>query len=113
MGRGIPVYSGLSRISGHGYGNFFSNVWRFLSPIVAPSMQIVRREALDSGIKILSDLAQKKPLKPTLKKHLNTAGKNIITTSLKRLQGGKKVNIRPKTKNKKQSCSKPRKDIFS
>lgn len=114
VGSGIAPYSGLSRVSGHGFGSMLANVWRFLSPIVAPSLQIMKKEALNSGINILNDLSLDRPVKTSVKKHLSTAGKNIIETSLKRLQGGKvPAHIRRKPVKKKQSKPKPRKDIFS
>jgi hypothetical protein len=114
VGSGIAPYAGLSRVSGHGFGSMLANVWRFLSPIIAPSLQIIKKEAVDSGLKILHDLSANRPLKTSVKKHLSNAGKNVIETSLKRLQGGRTCgNIRRKNVKKKQSRPKPRKDIFS
>jgi hypothetical protein len=113
VGRGIVPYAGLSRVSGHGFGSMLANVWRFLSPIVAPTLQIVKKEALDSGMKILHDLSQNRPVKTSVQEHLSSAGKNIIETSLKRLQGGRSLDIRSKPAKRKQSCTKPWNDIFS
>jgi len=112
-GRGLSTYAGHSRMVGHGFGEIMSSVWKHISPVLFPALKSLKHEAINSGIGILNDLSQNKPIKNTLKSHLKTAGRNVIIGSLKRLQsGGSNIKAAPKKK-KRQSKTRCGKDIFS
>jgi hypothetical protein len=113
-GGSLPVFYGAHKMQGHGFADFMGKIWKFLSPIVTPTLKTMRDEGIKSGIQVLSDLQRDVPLQTSVKSHAKSATQNVLASTLKRLQSGSGSNINKKRRCKSsQSLRGRRKDIFS
>jgi len=90
-GRGLttprigPVYSApLYLQRGHGIGNFFGSLFRWVSQLLWSGAKAMGRETLRTGGKILTDIAERKPTDPTtagdiLSKDVTESAQNLIS----------------------------------
>lgn len=52
---------------GRGLGGVFSSLFRFLRPVLSKGMTFLKKEALNTGVDLLSGLSQQKPMKEILR----------------------------------------------
>jgi hypothetical protein len=112
-GAGLPTFRGLPTMQGHGFGSIFTNIFRHIQPFLAPFFRSARNEAIQGGIRVLSDIAQKKPLGESVKQNLKTAGRNLIVSSLKKMEGRGGIKRIGCSKNKQLVRRRSPRDIFS
>ena len=112
----IPVFRGSSYQRGHGFGNVFKKLFRWIVPIVKenvkPIVKRVGREAVKTAVNIASDTLEGQNLKESAQKRIIESIKNISGQSgdgVSRTKGYK----RKRKKSKKVLLKKTRKlDIF-
>jgi len=129
-GRGLttpgigPVYSApLYLKRGHGIGNFFGSLFRWVRPLLWSGTKAVGRETLRTGGKILADIAERSPTDTTtagdiVSKHVTESAQKLISKLRGRgrkrahaeaVAGGKKRRKEPKRAPRKII----KRDIFS
>ena len=81
-----PVYSApLYLQRGHGIGNFFGNLFRWVRPLLWCGAKAVGRETLRTGGKILTDIAERSPTDTTttagdiVSKHVTESAQKLIS----------------------------------
>ena len=76
-----PIYSTPPYLQrGHGIGNVFCSLFRWIKPIFWSGAKALGRETLRTGGKILSDIAENKSLPPRdiVSRHLTESRQNLI-----------------------------------
>lgn len=83
-GGGNAISSGISRIyvgspyqRGHGIGKFLGGLFRKAIPLLTRGTKAVGREALRTGLNVLTDVAQSVPLKESVRKRVKESGGNL------------------------------------
>ena len=102
---------------GHGIGDFFGSLFRWVMPIILSGVKALGRETLRTGGDILSDIAEAKPTtslqaKDIVSKHLYESRQNLIN----KLSGRGRKRKGPSAKNKRKPNKKAKitkRDIFS
>lgn len=75
MGR---VYVGAPYQQGAGIGSFLGGVFRYVLPLLKRSAKAVGKEALQTGVNIMSDVGERKtPLKDAFKARMRQSGENL------------------------------------
>ncbi len=72
--------------SGRGFGSAFASIWRFLRPVVSASLDTIKSEALKSGVGLIQDLQDNKPLKEALKSQGRVALSNLKDSAFQGLK---------------------------
>lgn len=76
-GIGATVFKGSPYQRGHGVGSFFSGLFRSIMPLIRRGVGTVGKEALRTGVNILGDLQEKRPIKEIFKTRISEAGGNL------------------------------------
>ena len=63
---------------GHGgTGSFLAGIFRQVLPLLSRGAKVVGKEALRSGVNVVSDLAQNTPVKESLRNRIRESGLNL------------------------------------
>lgn len=119
----IPVYRGVGVQRGYGLGNILASAFRSAMPLFKRGAQFLGRKFLDTGAKVVSDVASGIPLKASLTTRSKTAGKETMLSAaeavkkmtgsgLKKRSARSRKITRSKAKRRKTSCP-SYSDIFS
>ena len=83
-GGGNAISSGISRIyvgspyqRGHGIGKFLGGLFRKAIPLLTRGSKAVGREALRTGLNVLTDVASSVSLKESIRKRVKESGGNL------------------------------------
>lgn len=99
-GSGINViYKGALHQRGHGIGSFLGGLFRSVLPLLASGAKVVGKEALNTGIGLLSDVVASRPIKESLKNRLKEANFNLkrkADDKIDKLMSGSGINKRRK-----------------
>lgn len=77
-GTGIGiVYKGVPHQRGHGIGSFLGGLFRSVLPLLSSGAKAVGKEALHTGVGILSDMIKSQPLEESVKQRLKMASANL------------------------------------
>jgi len=72
-GGDFPVYAGRMRQRGHGIGDIFRSIWRFISPV----LKTLAPHALRAGANIVEDVSSGNTWKDSTFKHVPTVVKKF------------------------------------
>lgn len=111
-GGDFPVYVGRVRQRGHGIGDIFKSIWRFLSPVV----KTLAPHALRAGANIVEDVSSGNSWKDSTLKHGPSVVKQIpdaisAGVAARNTQSGS--GYRRRKKSIKKAIKKRKFDIFS
>lgn len=112
-GQILPVYVGRARQRGHGIGDIFRNIWRF----VFPALKTIAPHALRAGVNIVEDVGSGSRWKDSVLKHgpslldqIPSAINAGIGASSNQSGSGRR---RKKTSKRRISKKRRQRDIFS
>lgn len=113
-GSGMPVYAGSRGQNGYGLGSIFGGLFRSAMPMIKQGLSTFGKQALKSGLEVVSDLADGKSFKESAQNRFREGIKSFATDM--RAQSGNGVGR--KRRRKRSLKSKPKKkkrshDIFS
>ncbi len=94
---GLPAFAGVRYQKGHGLGNTVRRLSKMIIPEIKKNAKVVGKQALKTGINVVSDVMQGKSLKKSLK---TRAMENIKPVVPKRGPPGERLK-KPKAKPKK------------
>jgi hypothetical protein len=104
VGSGMPVYRGSTNLQrGHGLGGIFSSLFRSALPLLKQGAKAVGRQALQTGVDIAQDVMSGQSVKSAAKSRLKTAGRNMGTKVLNKIQKGKVASTTSRKRGKKRS----------
>ena len=113
-----PIYTTPPYLQrGHGIGNFFGSLFRWVKPVLWKGAKAFGRETLRTGGKILSDIAENKSPEVSagdiISRHVTESTQNLISKLCGR--GRKRAKKNPfKNKRKRNKKAKvTKRDIFS
>lgn len=122
-GYGLPVYHGQSVQRGYGLGNILASAFRSAMPLIKKGISYLGRKFLNTGAKVVTDVASGVPVKTSLKSRAKTAGRETIISAadtIEKMTGSgikKKRQRKPKVTTRKARAKRtPLKipsDIFS
>ena len=115
-GHGMPVFYGARMQRGHGLGSIFSGLFRSIFPMLKRVAPVIGKEALQTGIDIVSDVAVGQTLKESVKSRVSDALKEDISSFIptENTQSGSGFRRKRKhSKKSKTSKKKKSKDILS
>lgn len=100
---GPTFYIPLIQQRGSGIGSFFSNLFKYLRPVISKSLGVIKNQSLKTGAAILKE-AQQKPFREVLKEQSKLAVQDLATKGLEKLvrktdQEGSGCRIAIKRKN--------------
>lgn len=99
-GSGINViYKGALHQRGHGIGSFLGGLFRSVLPLLTSGAKVIGKEALNSGIGLLSDVVASRPIKESIKNRLKEASSNLkrkADAKIDKLMTGSGINKRRK-----------------
>lgn len=79
-GSGVGViYKGAAHQRGHGIGSFLGGLFRSVLPLLKNGAKVVGKEMMNTGVGLLSDMVNNKPLEESVKSRVRDA-----TSTLKR-----------------------------
>lgn len=77
-GSGIGViYKGAPYQRGHGIGSFLGGLFRSVLPLLSSGARVIGKEALNTGVGLLSDMVSSRPLEESVKSRLKEASSNL------------------------------------
>ena len=83
-GSGNAISSGINRVyvgsayqRGHGIGKFLGGLFRKAIPLLSRGSKALGREALRTGLNVLTDVAQAVPLKESVRRRVKESGGNL------------------------------------
>lgn len=121
-GNGMPVFYGARMQHGHGIGSIFSGLFRSIFPIIKRVAPVIGKKALQTGVKIIGDVAAGQSLKDAAKSRVSDAINEGISSFVPTgdVQSGSGTSRRKKRKrstrkSKERKTTKRRRkhDIFS
>ncbi|KAG8235182.1 hypothetical protein J437_LFUL015488 [Ladona fulva] len=71
------VYRGIEYQRGHGIGSFLGGIFRSALPILSRGAKAVGKEILRTGVHLLGDVAQNKPIRESVLRRVDEAGDNL------------------------------------
>lgn len=71
------VYVGSAYQRGHGIGKFLGGLFRKALPLLTRGSKVLGREALRTGLNVLTDVAQAVPLKESVRRRVKESGGNL------------------------------------
>ena len=71
------VYVGSAYQRGHGIGKFLGGLFRKAIPLLSRGSKALGREALRTGLNVLTDVAHAVPLKESVRKRVKESGGNL------------------------------------
>jgi hypothetical protein len=121
-GGDFPVYVGRMRQRGHGIGDIFKSIWRFISP----AFKTLAPHALRAGANIVEDVSSGNTWKDSAFKHIPTVVKQfpealsnivskpkVISTDVSENTEQTGSGIRRRRKHKRRVKKRAKLDIFS
>ena len=97
VGSGIPVYRGSTSLQrGYGLGGLLGGLFRSALPLLKKGASAVGKEALKTGVGIAQDVLSGQNIKTAAKRRVKTAGRNMGTKVLNKIQKGKGAVSKPK-----------------
>jgi hypothetical protein len=121
-GGDFPVYVGRMRQRGHGIGDIFRSIWRFISP----AFKTLAPHALRAGANIVEDVSSGNTWKDSAFKHIPTVVKQFpealsnivskpkdISTDVSETTEQTGSGIRRRRKHKRRVKKRAKLDIFS
>lgn len=84
---GTPFQKGYGirrRQKGYGFGGIFRTLLRVATPFVKETAKTVGKEALSSGLGLLSDITSGKSLKSSVKSRAKEVGRNSLRKGIKK-----------------------------
>jgi hypothetical protein len=121
-GGDFPVYVGRMRQRGHGIGDIFKSIWRFISP----AFKTLAPHALRAGANIVEDVSSGNTWKDSAFKHIPTVVKQFpealsnivskpkdISTDVSETTEQTGSGIRRRRKHKRRVKKRAKLDIFS
>jgi hypothetical protein len=124
-GGDFPVYVGRMRQRGHGIGDIFRSLWRFISPAI----KSLAPHALRAGANIVEDVSTGNTWKESAYKHVPTvvrqfpeaisnivstrSGPKVISTDVSDINDQTGSGIRRRRKPKRRAKKRVKLDIFS
>ena len=97
VGQGLPGFEGVAFQRGGGLGNFLGRLFRFILPVAKKVGKAVGKQALASGAEIISDAAQGKNFKESVKKRGRAGAGQLADKVGKNMRGGGAIGKRPNT----------------
>lgn len=90
-GGGLADIGGLYRAPvfiqrGRGVGSFFAGLWKYIAPLAVSGLKTIGKQSLKTGADVLSDLAEGKNLKSTLREHSHQAAKDLAKRGINKLR---------------------------
>lgn len=77
-GSGIGViYKGTPYQRGHGIGSFLGGLFRSVLPLLSSGAKAIGKEALSTGVGVLSDMFNARPIDGSIKTRLKEASSNL------------------------------------
>lgn len=77
-GSGIGViYKGVPYQRGHGIGSFLGGLFRSILPLLSSGARVIGKEALNTGVGLLSDMVGSRPMEESIKSRLKEASSNL------------------------------------
>lgn len=77
-GSGIGViYKGAPYQRGHGIGSFLGGLFRSVLPLFSSGAKAIGKEALSTGVGLLSDMVSARPMEESIKARLKEASSNL------------------------------------
>lgn len=77
-GSGIGViYKGAPYQRGHGIGSFLGGLFRSVLPLFSSGAKAIGKEALSTGVGLLSDIVNARPMEESIKTRLKEASSNL------------------------------------
>lgn len=77
-GSGIGViYKGVPYQRGHGIGSFLGGLFRSVLPLLSSGARVIGKEALNTGVGLLSDMVSSRPIEESIKSRLKEASSNL------------------------------------
>lgn len=114
----LPVFRGARNQRGHGLGNVFGSIFRWIKPMVQKTAATAGRELVKTGANIASDALTGKSLKDAAEQRLKETanrGLDAIQVQVKGQQNrGRKRKAPSSSRAKKTNTSKKRRkpDVF-
>ena len=99
----LPVFRGARRQRGHGLGNVFGSIYRWLKPMVQNTASAAGRELLKTGVGIASDTLAGKTLKQAASERLQETAQRGVDTIQQQQQ---RVTKKKTTAQKRPSAAK-------
>ena len=108
---GGAFFQGEPYQRGHGLGNIFRGIFRFLLPIAKTAASTLGKEALNTGANILTDSLKGENIKEVAKRRWREGATSLVDKAKIKLdQSGKGMSRKRQTrKGIKRNCSTPRK----
>ena len=111
MGHGVPYFRGQMYQRGHGLGNIFRGIFKFLMPMAKSVAKTVGKQALHTGFDIVSDTLHGHDLKQAAKLRSRQAASKLLDAAKNELaqagsgrvqkrQAGKGINRKTSVKKK-------------
>src|SRR5215469_18084241 len=104
-GSGIPVFQGSRTQVGHGLGSIFAGLFRFAMPLLKSLGITLGKQALRTGARIESDVAQGQSFTDSTKKRVGDTIKQYVPSFGNQSGSGKRrgriTKIKPLKKKKK------------
>lgn len=77
-GSGVGViYKGAPYQRGHGIGSFLGGLFRCVLPFLSSGARAVGKEAVSTGVGLLSDMVNARPMEESVKSRLKEASSNL------------------------------------
>lgn len=73
-----PFFVGMPYQRGAGVGSFFRRIIRFLLPLMGEAGREIGREGISTGVRVLGDLAEGKPLRNSVVNGASEGLKNMV-----------------------------------
>jgi hypothetical protein len=103
---GIPFQRGYGKEHRAGIGAVFRSLLRVLLPVMKKAGSAVKKEGLETGARILSDVAQGVPVKEAVVAEVKTGAKHLAEKALQRGGGRRRRRSRKRKSAKRRSVSK-------
>lgn len=85
-GFGLPVYHGQSVQRGYGLGNILASAFRSAMPLLKRGISFLGRKFINTGAKVVTDVASGIPIKTSLKSRGKTAGRETVISAADEIQ---------------------------
>ena len=111
---GIPYQRGYGRMYGDGFGSVFRSLIRVLWPLAKKAGKTVGKEGLETGARILHDVAQGTPVEEAVVKETKEGARNIARKFVRKQKGeGRKRRSRKGRRGAKRSRRTKRRRVDS
>jgi hypothetical protein len=114
-GNGVPIFQGYRGQRGHGLGSILSGFFRSAMPILKRGLSVFGREALRTGAKIATDVADGRSLGDAAKQRIGERINEIVPGIINQSGSGKRrrrVKAKRVAFKRQKLFNKKKKDIF-